>query len=81
MNAFFSGSVKGGSTFPYFFPTNINYDDKHPNIDPNNSTVNDITFSTVSLVKGYLEKDQYEGTIEDNLEMLKKKWFGFDVPI
>ena len=65
MNAFFSGSVKGFSTtMPYFFPSNVNFDDKHSDINPNNSTLRDFDFSIVSYVKGYIEKDEYEGKIK-----------------
>ena len=57
MNAFFSGSVKGFSTtMPYFFPSNVNYDDKNPKINPNNATRDNIDFSIVSYLKGYIEK-------------------------
>lgn len=55
MNAFFSGSVKGfSSTMPFFFPSNVNYDDKNPDINPNNCTLKDIDFSIVTYMKGYV---------------------------
>ena len=65
---------------PYFFPSNVNYDDKHPDVDPNNSTLRDLDFSLISYLKGYIKQEEYEGSLSNYLEMLKKKWYGFDVP-
>ena len=56
MNAFFSGSAKSFFTMPFFFPSNVNYDDKNPKINPNNATRDNIDFSIVSYLKGYIEK-------------------------
>ena len=60
INAFFSGSLKQFSdTFPYFFPANNVLDDGKK-LDPTDLTLKNLTYSTVSTVKGYIEAEQYE---------------------
>lgn len=55
LNAFFSGSMKVfNNTFPYFFPSNLALDGKDNQIDPNNLTLKNLTFSTKVFVKGYI---------------------------
>lgn len=55
MNAFFSGSVKNlFTTLPTFFPSNVNYDDIHTNIDPSTFNIKDINGTLVSFMKGYI---------------------------
>lgn len=81
MNAFFSGSVKSFATLPFLYPSNVNYSPKNPNIDPNKDDFSQIGSDTVSLMKGYIEKDTYQCKFFDNLEMLQKKWYGFNVPL
>lgn len=58
MNAFFSGSVKNlFTTIPFIYPSNVNYNDKHPYVDPQTTKPNDIKFDNVCLMKGYISKE------------------------
>ena len=55
MNAFFSGSVKNMYTsMLYFYPSNVNFDDKRPYIDPQNTSVDELGPNSVSIVKGFI---------------------------
>lgn len=61
MNAFFSGSLKvKKTTYPYMYPANV-HRNNGTNVDPQNSTIQQAIYNMDYLIKGYVEKDVYEG--------------------
>ena len=60
LNAFFSGSIKNfQNTFPFFFPAN-NVIDGDKKLDPTELGFKNLTYSTVSTMKGYVSKETYD---------------------
>ena len=50
-------------------------------MDPTTADPSIISDEMVCAMKGYVEAQEYEGIYWWYLEMMKKKWFGFSVPM
>lgn len=71
-NAFFSGSVKGSSDYPYWYPSNYCEYLNGTKIRPVNQ--DDITSELIVGVEGIIEPSKLYD------QMLKEKWFNMSVP-
>ncbi|RNA27111.1 transmembrane [Brachionus plicatilis] len=73
LNSFFSGSVKGFSTLPFWYPGNLVQFLNGTNVDPSKideRQINDVIYA----VKGFINEKEYQN-------MLAQKHFGFDTPL
>lgn len=74
MNAFFSGSVKGFSDLPFWYPNNfVQFLNGTMVVDPDTLAESDY-YNIIDGVSGYIDEETFE-------EDMKKKQFGQDVPI
>ncbi|KAL4433134.1 hypothetical protein ABPG74_010829 [Tetrahymena malaccensis] len=73
-NAFFSGSVKGLDSLPFFYPFNeVRYLSNNQTVDPQNLDFSAINQDLLAVVKGYIPDEEYQ-------RLLSLKWFTKDVP-
>lgn len=74
LNAFFSGSIKGFTSLPYFYPANYDvFKNNGTKIDSATASASVINDQLIHAFLGTVEKEEYE-------KMLSHTWFGVDTP-
>ncbi|KAL4426332.1 hypothetical protein ABPG74_011484 [Tetrahymena malaccensis] len=74
MNTFFSGSVKGFQSLPFFYPSNYGlYLNNGTYINPSAAQMNNISDDLIVAFKGSVSEQEYE-------QYLNQKWFGMSTP-
>ena len=73
MNTFFSGSVKGFNTLPFWYPGNTAVFLNGTEVNPRNTSSSVIDFSLVYGMQGFVDAVEYQ-------KMVNEKWFGIPTP-
>ena len=73
LNSFFSGSVKGFSTLPFWYPGNLVQFLNGTNTNPSKITEKEIN-DVIYAIKGYVNENEYQ-------KRLTQKNFGFNTPL
>lgn len=74
MNSFFSGSVKGFTSLPFFYPSNYGlYINNGTTIDPSKASMSSINDDLVIAFKGSVSKEEYN-------KLLNQTWFTMPTP-
>jgi hypothetical protein len=72
-NAFFSGSVKGLTSLPFFYPANVHRYSNGTELNPQNATERDIKNDMAYHVKGFISMSEYR-------KLVQKSWFRVPTP-